>query len=191
MKCTVTVLFTLSFLIICSMKSMLQQFKNYLSCHLVLTHFIIIFSHTLVFPCIWDVSSLQDQVQTIFFLYQSQIFAITLQMITCIHKWAWPFCILIATDFHCPSSYMTYTWFLPVRLIISTLRSPTISRLLWNPATVQSWCLWWNGSDTSIANIRIKSNGFQFQHTMSVCLQLITLWNTSITRKPQHACNVM
>jgi len=40
------------FLNISNMKSMLQQFESYSKCLLKLTHFIIILSHTPVFPCV-------------------------------------------------------------------------------------------------------------------------------------------
>jgi len=40
------------FLNICNMKFMLQHFNSYLKCLFMLTHFIIILSHTLVFPFI-------------------------------------------------------------------------------------------------------------------------------------------
>ena len=50
--CSIKFMATQLFLNISNMKSMLQQFESYSKCLLKLTHFIIILSHTPVFPCV-------------------------------------------------------------------------------------------------------------------------------------------
>lgn len=56
------------------------------------------------------------------------------------------------------------------------------------PCYRASRCLWLTGSDKTIANIRIMSNGIQLQCKVPVWLQqLIILWNTNIKKNPQNA----